>query len=888
MIARQVAMFVVLAATLCVGCGGGEPKNEISHASTGDPKTDASLAELTGKYLRGRAWDEASALAKHGDPRAIPTMIGVIDADNSYGTVYGVGYFGLGVGKLGELTRVRYSSFHDGAWWRRWWEANKTRFPEEVQNIPIPDLPKTAHGKNYTPFPEDLDTLEGKLAWIADQFAKGKRTRDLHLGDLAREIAVEGDPVAIPLLIGVIDADNSRETIRAVGGEGLGSGKLGELTGVAYSSYHDGAWWRRWWEANKTRFPEEVQNIPIPDLPKTEHGKKYTPFPEELDTLDGKLAWIADQFTKGPKARDLDLSNIAREIAAEGDPAVIPLLIGVIDADNSHDTVYGVGYSGLGFGKLGELTGVLYSSFHDGAWWRRWWEANKTRFPEEAQRIPIPDLPKTEHGKNYTPFPEQLETLDGKIAWIADQFAQGKKTRDLNLSDLAREIGEAGDPAAIPVLIGVIDADNSYDTIYGVGYFGLAMGELRGFTRVKYSEFHDGAWWRRWWEDNKTRFPEEVQNIPIPDLPKTENGKNHVPFPTDMNTFEGRAAHLRTMIREGKLKVLGLSGIAEAFDEAGDARAIPLLIGVIAADNSYASVYGVGYFGLRKLTGVKYDASHDGAWWRQWWAENKADYPAKAQAFEIPDFTEEVAQGRKGIKTAQREAVEAGLSDVPSLEVSIDGDENKYYFLIGPKAGAQPPEAGYKLAVVMPGGDGGRDFNPFIRRIFKHALGADWLIAQPIAMKWTPTQRIVWPTEPHPVVEQKFSTEAFVESVIADAKSRYPIDAKCIVTLSWSSSGPAAYAIGLAPITSVTGSFIVMSVFKPAWLPPLSNAEGRRFYIEHSPDDRVCPYSDAQTAREELSKAGAIVKSSDYQGGHGWHGDVYARIRNGLTWLTAE
>jgi hypothetical protein len=37
--------------------------------------------------------------------------------------------------------------------------------------------------------------------------------------------------------------------------------------------------------------------------------------------------------------------------------------------------------------------------------------------------------------------------------------------------------------------------------VYGVGYFGLTP-----LTGVQYHESHDGAWWRQWWEKNKTRF----------------------------------------------------------------------------------------------------------------------------------------------------------------------------------------------------------------------------------------------------------------------------------------------------------------------------------------------------------------------------------------------
>lgn len=227
----------------------------------------------------------------------------------------------------------------------------------------------------------------------------------------------------------------------------------------------------------------------------------------------------------------------------------------------------------------------------------------------------------------------------------------------------------------------------------------------------------------------------------------------------------------------------------------------------------------------------------------------------------------------------------AELATVPSAEVVIDNGEHKRYFLIGPTSGAVPPIDGYKLAVVMPGGDGGPDFNPFVRRILKNALGPDWIIAEPIAFKWTPEQQIVWPTELSRVDEQQFSTESFVESVIADVRTRQMIDPRCIVTMSWSSSGPAAYAIALQSQTAVTGSYIAMSVFRPAQLPALDIAKGRRFYIEHSPDDAICPYADAEAARAALHKAGATVQTCNYEGGHGWRGNVYGRIRDAMTWL---
>jgi len=227
----------------------------------------------------------------------------------------------------------------------------------------------------------------------------------------------------------------------------------------------------------------------------------------------------------------------------------------------------------------------------------------------------------------------------------------------------------------------------------------------------------------------------------------------------------------------------------------------------------------------------------------------------------------------------------ADVADIPSQDLTVAGKTQMRYFLIGPRENVVAPENGFKLLVVLPGGDGSADFNPFIRRIFKNALRDDYLVAQPVALKWRPSQQITWPTRVHPVEGQQFATEDFVEAVIGDVRSRHKLDDRHVFTLSWSSGGPAAYAISLADKTPVTGSYVAMSVFKPNDLPPLANAESRCYYIEHSPDDRLCPFRMAEDAERLLKENGAAVKFNTYDGGHGWRGDVYGRIRGGIQWL---
>jgi predicted esterase len=226
---------------------------------------------------------------------------------------------------------------------------------------------------------------------------------------------------------------------------------------------------------------------------------------------------------------------------------------------------------------------------------------------------------------------------------------------------------------------------------------------------------------------------------------------------------------------------------------------------------------------------------------------------------------------------------EADIKDVPNESRTIAGDPKMRYFLIG--KGKGEPAEGYKLLLLMPGGDGSADFNPFIRRIWKGALPSGYLICQLVAPKWSDDQfeQIVWPTNKRRWATMKFSTEQFIDAVLTDVKRTAKIDPKSIYTLSWSSSGPAAYAIALSN-NSVRGSFIAMSVYKPEDLPSSSAAKGRGFYLLHSPEDRI-PISMARKAVDELGKAGAKITLDTYPGGHGWKGDVFGMIRKGVEWL---
>jgi predicted esterase len=192
--------------------------------------------------------------------------------------------------------------------------------------------------------------------------------------------------------------------------------------------------------------------------------------------------------------------------------------------------------------------------------------------------------------------------------------------------------------------------------------------------------------------------------------------------------------------------------------------------------------------------------------------------------------------------------------------------------------------------IVLPGGDGSADFQPFVRRMHKNALNDRWLIAQAVAPKWDQKQikQVVWPTAGLRYPSARFTTEDFIRDIVADVRARVKINPRRVILLGWSSGGPPCYATAMRQDSPVTGAFVAMSVFQPGQLPARENAKGKAFFLLHSPQDPLTPIEQAEAAENALQAAGAKVRLRRYEGGHGWHGDVWATIRDGLGWLEQQ
>ena len=144
----------------------------------------------------------------------------------------------------------------------------------------------------------------------------------------------------------------------------------------------------------------------------------------------------------------------------------------------------------------------------------------------------------------------------------------------------------------------------------------------------------------------------------------------------------------------------------------------------------------------------------------------------------------------------------------PQTKRTISENEKKTYFQIGPREGVEQPADGWKVMLILPGGDGSEGFNAFCRRIHKNALPSDYVAVQLVAPVWTDDDnRVVWPTKNLNPQKAEFTTETLIREAIADLKNHVKINDRHVFALGWSSGGPPLYVNSVTEDSPVTGSF---------------------------------------------------------------------------------
>lgn len=216
----------------------------------------------------------------------------------------------------------------------------------------------------------------------------------------------------------------------------------------------------------------------------------------------------------------------------------------------------------------------------------------------------------------------------------------------------------------------------------------------------------------------------------------------------------------------------------------------------------------------------------------------------------------------------------------------FDDHANLRYLILEPRTAM--PEEGYGLVLILPGGDGSIAFAPFVQRLVEHTVPDDCIAVQLIAPQWTDAQTTVWPTSWLPAEGMDVPVEAFITGVVAEMSQAFTINPRRVHALGWSSAGPAVYAAWAMPDSPLVGAYVSMSVYRSAWMPTDTDVATKALWIDHSPDDEICPYRLAESAAQTFQDAGAQVTLTDYSGGHGWHDQPFARAAAAFAWLDEQ
>ncbi len=280
-----------------------------------------------------------------------------------------------------------------------------------------------------------------------------------------------------------------------------------------------------------------------------------------------------------------------------------------------------------------------------------------------------------------------VQHLDG-VSGTDARFSATTETRFTSASSVLAQIG---DPRAVPVMIGVITAEDTEITRYGVGYFGLTK-----LTGVAYDETHDGAWWRDWWQKNRQRFPAAVRDTPIPEL---HTGKKVVsqktlppvapvlrPVPAAVKpSVDAVLSEVQNKMRSGD-DTLDLPAVVKNLDGFTDAKIVPVLLGVLQSDRSKQATPLFAET-LERLTGVSPSSAHTATWWQAWWMKNKRRFSPALQTAGIPDLSIHLSPSAQAAAQAQRKARAAdprigALKQVSSPVRSIDPDDTNFADLV--------------------------------------------------------------------------------------------------------------------------------------------------------------------------------------------------------------
>ena len=300
------------------------------------------------------------------------------------------------------------------------------------------------------------------------------------------------------------------------------------------------------------------------------------------------------------------------------------------------------------------------------------------------------------------------------------------------------------------------------------------------------------------------------------------------------------------------------TAIAVVLGNSGDARAIPSLIALYDTTSPPDYSSQVVEQSLSQLTHVPYQFSgdHDGDWWRDWWEAHKGQFPSEVRDMPIPTFT--------GVHRS------TGFSPRRHVERRVlDTKPEHQYLLISPGLIFLPSAPAHPgLVVVLTE----HPYNAANTRNWQDIAGRAWNGRYLVAL-------VARPATP-PGVDD-VAAPRLVAATVKDAIARASVDSKHVYLYGEAGAGLSVYACSLEKETVFRGFVLDTAPFRPAQLPPLKAARGRRYYLLHLKSDRTTPYFLAAAAESLLKKQGAAVMLTPIEAG-----GVYPAVHTAI-WISA-
>ncbi len=512
---------------------------------------------------------------KKSDTRVLPEAIHAIQvgpADWSYA----IGYY-----LVGGVAGVRYDARHDKAWWANWWTCNEPRFVGAHETRHFTDSDEQ---KSNAKVAKILGgTPEEKLAGAkAEWSALSYRSKQLFLVEAPRN----GAPNTVAVLeLGLLDPDLS---IQNASLDGLSKISLRQMADDYIGT-------KAWVVGHRDMKLGDVRKESSRKLADRLLRLSPSELAGEIRGLSELLVedWMTESWTQ--EERDLLFDRAIESLDGKY----------VGDGDSSQ---------------------VVSAAERFGC------------SPEKVKRF----LPLLDHPENEGAYCLGLTLLSGaKAQWAQDALLEQVRLladnpsgpRAANVENLTLMIKANRDERFIPQYIRAIIVGQD-EWRYWLDYYGLAT-----LTGVSYDELHDGAWWLKWWEKNKSKYP-TLASIEMPSLPKAAtHAAVETPPPSilQMESFDSLATRFVAFANAGGCFDMNEAGKwATVLRRADPVRAIPYLVSAMVA---YGGVldYDFGYYQVCQLAGVPYMGVMDAQWWGEWWAKNYLRFPTVPK--ELPKIT---------------------------------------------------------------------------------------------------------------------------------------------------------------------------------------------------------------------------------------------------------